>query len=280
MAASPAQTTSLSRVLLEANPSPMTLEGTNTWILQAPGAEGLIVVDPGQLTISEELAKLTQQTVEETGHDEQDFVSHVDVLAELPVELILLTHFHFDHAEAAPELARRTGAPVRALDPTLSSGAPAFVDGEVIRAAGVAVEVVHTPGHTADSVCFYLPEDGPHGSMITGDMILGRGTTVLGPEKNSLGAFLSSMERLRGYGEATVLTGHGPILPSLVAISEEYLAHRHQRLDQVRATLDQLGQDATAEQIVDVVYAGVPSGVRIAAIHSVVSQLEYLRAEA
>ncbi|HEU5266036.1 MAG TPA: MBL fold metallo-hydrolase, partial [Jatrophihabitans sp.] len=119
-------------VVLQSNPGPMTLDGTNTWLLRAPGAAETIVVDPG----------------------ESD-AGHVDAVlaAAGEVALVLITHGHHDHTGAAPALHGATGAPVRALDPQHCHGGGApLADGEVLSAAGVRVRVLGTPGHTADSV--------------------------------------------------------------------------------------------------------------------------------
>ncbi|WP_431877317.1 MBL fold metallo-hydrolase [Amycolatopsis sacchari] len=234
-------------VLLENNPSTMTLEGTNTWVLRAPGARECVLVDPGY-------------------HD----LDHLPKLAELgPVALILLTHHHPDHSEGAPWLAERVGAPVRAFDPSLCRGGEAFTDGEVVRAAGLELEVVHTPGHTEDSVC--LRYDG---HVLTGDTVLGRGTTVL----SDLGAYLGSLRRLLDLPAGLRgLPGHGPELAELKTTAQEYLDHREQRLDQVRSALRVLGEDATPRQIVEHVYADVDPALWAPAEHSVRAQLDYLR---
>jgi glyoxylase-like metal-dependent hydrolase (beta-lactamase superfamily II) len=236
-------------VLLENNPSSMTLEGTNSWVLNAPGSLGRVVVDPGHADID-----------------------HLRLLVEAgPVELILLTHHHPDHAEGAPWLAERVGAPVRAFDPALCSGAGAIVDGEVISAGGLEIHVLHTPGHTADSVSFRIGDE-----MLTGDTILGRGTTVL----HDLGDYLRTLRALIELPDGVLgLPGHGPELPDLVATAREYLAHREQRLDQVRSALSELGEDATARQIVELVYADVDQSLWLPAEWSVQAQLEYLRSE-
>jgi len=264
------------RVLLEDNPSPMTLEGTNTWILRASDSGGVVVIDPGQITVSSYLTELNRK-VGGAEHDPARFEAHIGALATLPIELILLTHHHVDHAEGAPELSRLTGAPIRAFAPDLNVGADPLTDGEIIRAAGIAIEVVHTPGHSYDSVSFFLPEDGEAGAMLTGDMILGRGSTVLGPEQNALGEFLDSLDRYATYGDAAILTGHGAVLPSLKSTSDEYAQHRKERLDQVSRALDILGTDASAEQVVDLVYTDLAAPLRPAAISSTTAQLEYLR---
>jgi glyoxylase-like metal-dependent hydrolase (beta-lactamase superfamily II) len=236
-------------VLLQNNPGPMTLDGTNTWLLGS--GPSTVVVDPGQ----------------------QDDAHLAALLAAAgQVELIVLTHRHFDHGEIAPALHEATGAPVVAADPALCLGAEPLTDGAVLSAAGVAVSVVATPGHTSDSVCLVL-DSGP---VLTGDSILGRGTTVVAHPDGELGPYLDSLARLRDLGERLVLTGHGPELPSLAAVATQYLAHRAERLDQVRAALAVLGDEATARQIVEHVYADVDRSVWWAAELSVRAQLDYL----
>ena len=253
-------------VVLASNPGPMTLDGTNTYVLSGSG-NSFVIVDPGPAR-----------------------PEHLDRLASVgPVDLILITHRHDDHTEAAAEFADRVGAPVRAFEAAhCHRGGTPLVDGENVTVAGLSISVVHTPGHTSDSVCFLLPDDGPlgrperPGSMLTGDMILGRGTTVILPPDGSIGAYLASMERLRAYGRLLVLPAHGPELPDLEAISQEYLDHRHLRLDQIRAALAGIdgASSKTAAELVgpvaDVVYADVDPRVRFAAEASVRAQLEYL----
>lgn len=243
-------------VLLAPNPGPMTLDGTNSYMLAGAGAPARIVVDPGPA-------------------DED----HLAALAAAgPVELILITHRHTDHTEGAAELARRTGAPVRAADPAhCINGAP-LEDGERIPAAGLVVTVLATPGHTNDSVCFLLDGDGAAGSALTGDTILGRGTTVIAPPDGSLGAYLASLERLAALGPRFVLPAHGPTLPDLAAACGRYLAHRRLRLAAVRSALAALGADASVSAVTDAVYTDIDPSVRFAAEHSVAAQLDYLRA--
>ncbi|TFB48279.1 MBL fold metallo-hydrolase [Cryobacterium tagatosivorans] len=245
----------LTRTLLAPNAGPMTLDGTNSYLIGAPGAASVVVVDPGPVDDG-----------------------HLAALASAgPVELVLITHHHPDHTAASVRFARLTGAPVRAVDPAFCVNGDPLRDGEEISAAGTRIRVVATPGHTADSVCFHLPDDGPNGSVITGDTILGRGTTVIVHPDGSLGPYLQSLSALRALGPATVLPAHGPTLPDLAATCEEYLAHRRDRLDQVRRALADLGPGATVEQVTDRVYAETDAAVRFAAEASVRAQLEHLR---
>jgi glyoxylase-like metal-dependent hydrolase (beta-lactamase superfamily II) len=239
-------------VLLQRNPGPMTLDGTNTWLLRAPGSDETVVVDPGE-TSEEHLALLLD--------------------AAPKIAAVLVTHRHFDHSQAGAALHDATGAPVRALDPEHCHGGAPLAAGEVISAAGLSVEVLGTPGHTSDSVSFLVRDEG---LLLTGDTILGRGTTVVAHPDGNLGQYLDSLHRLADLGSLAVLPGHGPELPDLAAVARFYLAHREERLGQVREALASLGPDATARQIVELVYADVDRAVWWAAEMSVRAQLEYL----
>ncbi len=251
----PIRVTELAEQVLAPNPGPMTLDGTNSYVLSGPGATGTVVVDPGPA-----------------------IGSHLDALASRPVELILVTHRHSDHTEACAELAARTGAPVRAVSPRFCVDADPLQAGETISGAGVSIEVVGTPGHTSDSVCFLLPDDeGGRGSVLTGDTILGRGTTILDHPDGRLGDYLDSLRRLAELGPRVVLPAHGPLLADLGAVAGEYLAHREERLHQIQGALRALGDDASVDAVTSLVYADVDPSVRIAAERSVAAQLVYLR---
>jgi glyoxylase-like metal-dependent hydrolase (beta-lactamase superfamily II) len=241
--------------ILAPNPGPMSLDGTNSYVISAAEADASVVVDPGPA-------------------DE----GHLRRLADLGrVELILVTHRHADHTAGSVRLQELTGAPVRAADPRHCHGGEPLRDGETIRAAGVSIQVLATPGHTSDSVCFHLPDDGAHGSVLTGDTILGRGTTMLDYPDGALGDYLESLDLLEAIGQAAVLPAHGPVLPSLEAITRAYRGHRLERLGQIREALQRLGRDATAAAVADAVYADVEPSVRRAAEMSVAAQLDYLR---
>ncbi len=239
-------------VLLAENPSVMTLEGTNTWLLRAPDATACVVVDPGP-----------------------DDVDHLRrILAYGPVSQVLLTHGHPDHADGARRFAALAGdVPVRALDPALRLGDEGLAGGDVVAAAGLEIRVLATPGHTADSLCFLVND-----AVLTGDTVLGRGTTVVAHPDGRLADYLASLRSLAELPPGTmVLPGHGPELPDAGEAARAYLAHREQRLDQIRAALAVLGPDASARQVVEMVYADVDRALWPAAEWSVRAQLEYLR---
>ncbi|MDQ3612510.1 MAG: MBL fold metallo-hydrolase, partial [Actinomycetota bacterium] len=239
------QVTDTAGVLLAPNPGPMTLEGTNTWVLRAPGEDSCVVVDPGPL---------------DEGH-------LADVAGVGPVAVVLLTHGHADHSAGAGRLAELTGAPVRALDPAHRHGEQGLGEGDVVAAAGVELRVLATPGHSADSLSFLLAgQDGGDAAVLTGDTILGRGTSVVAHPDGLLGDYLDSLRRLRELGELTVLPGHGPELPSAGEVAEHYLRHREARLEQVRAAL--AAGASSPQQVVASVYADVDRSLWPAALLS------------
>jgi glyoxylase-like metal-dependent hydrolase (beta-lactamase superfamily II) len=136
--------------------------------------------------------------------------------------------------------------------------------------------VLATPGHTADSVCLLVPADA---ALLTGDTVLGRGTSVVAHPDGRLGAYLESLRRLRDVARErrlrTVLPGHGPVLTDPVAVLDGYLAHRAERLAQVRAALASGAR--TPSEVVAAVYADLDPALRHAAELSARAQLDHLR---
>ncbi|NEA64338.1 MBL fold metallo-hydrolase [Streptomyces sp. SID12488] len=245
--------------VLAPNASAMTLDGTNTWIVSEPDSELAVVVDPGPL--DDVHLRHVVDTVRKAGKR---------------VALTLLTHGHPDHAEGAGRFAELTGTHVRALDPALRLGDEGLGHGDVVTVGGLELRVVPTPGHTADSLCFHLPADQ---AVLTGDTVLGRGTTVVAHPDGRLGDYLDSLRRLRSLtvddGVRTVLPGHGPVLDDAQGAVEFYLAHRAHRLAQVETAVENGHTDPA--DVVAHVYADVDRSLWPAAELSVRAQLEYLR---
>ncbi len=253
--------------VLAPNPNIMTLDGTNTWVLREPGGRRSVVIDPGP--------------------PDQ---GHLDAVAEAAGEVaaVLLTHHHLDHSESARGFAERMGCGVRALDPAYRLGSEGLNDGDVVEVDGLEIRVVGTPGHTADSLSFHLPAEG---ALLTGDTVLGRGTTVVAHPDGRLGAYLDSLDRLHALAESreatTIWPGHGPVIDDALAVLDYYISHRHQRLDQVRAALAEIearphpegiSTDDLPRQIVEIVYSDVDPVLWGAAELSVRAQVAYLRA--
>ncbi|MET0423768.1 MAG: MBL fold metallo-hydrolase [Actinoplanes sp.] len=231
------------------NPGPMTLDGTNTWVLPEHG----VVIDPGPL-------------------DE----NHLSLIASTgPIRLILVTHGHHDHVEGAARLsALLGGTPVRGADRSHCVGAEPLDPAELLGSPELGLRILDTPGHTSDSVCF-LATAGNEQVMLTGDTILGRGTTVVAAPDGDLGSYLASLEQLAAYEKVVMLPGHGPVRTDVAVVAGEYLAHRRERLAQVEAALA-AGAD-TPEKVVDLVYPEIDPAIRFAAIFSATAQLDYLR---
>ena len=266
---------SVATCVLAPNASPMTLDGTNTWVLRAPGSARSVVVDPGPPD-----------------------ASHLDAVAAAAgdVAVVLLTHHHLDHSEAARAFAERVGCGVRALDPAYRLGSEGLGEGDVVAVGDLEIHVVATPGHTADSLSFVVPSER---AVLTGDTVLGRGTTVVAHPDGQLGAYLSSLDRLHALAEAHELAviwpGHGPVIDRALPALDFYLAHRRERLEQVREALrlldvppaaadpDRLVPGAAgapvalARRVVEVVYVDVDEVLWPAAELSVRAQLDYLR---
>lgn len=247
--------------VLAPNPGPMTLDGTNTWILVEPGGNEAIVVDPGP----DDDAHLQAVLREVRRHDAR-------------VVATLLTHGHLDHSAGARTFHMMTNAPVHALDPAHRFGSEGLNAEDVVAVGELEVHVVATPGHTSDSLCFSLPADG---SILTGDTILGRGTTVVAWPDGDLGAYLQSLTILADVAAATearvLLPGHGPMLQSPAQVIADYVTHRQERLAQVRAAMASGAK--TAGDVVRMVYDDIPEAVRPAAEMSAQAQLDYLNSQ-
>jgi glyoxylase-like metal-dependent hydrolase (beta-lactamase superfamily II) len=243
------------------NPGPMTLDGTRSYVLRpTDDATPAVVVDPGP---PEE--------------------AHLRALASAPVGLILVTHRHADHTGGAARLHELTGAPVRAADPAHCHGGAPLSDGEVLTLGDLRIDVVATAGHTADSLCFVASAGGELPVVLTGDTVLGAGTTVIAEPDGSLADYLASLDRLERLtasapgGTLRGLPGHGPVIDDLTTTLRAYRAHRLERLAQVRKALATLGRDATPDQVTAAVYTDAPAQVLPAARQSVAAQLAYLR---
>lgn len=219
--------------VLAPNPSPMTLDGTNTYLVTVPGSGEAVLVDPGPSDASH------LQRV-------RDELARVDAV----VRWIAVTHHHVDHAEAASDWSVRFGATVVA--PTRHTAGPQgriVGDGATLPLAGCPVEVVATPGHTRDHVAFRLAS----GALLTGDHVLGRGTSVVAYPDGDLAAYLRSLRRVLELGPDVLYPGHGPELTvDPGAVLRFYLEHRRFREQQIEAALE--AGPATPPELVARIY--------------------------
>ena len=245
----------LTTLVLAPNPSPMTLDGTNTYLVGGQGA--VMVVDPGP---------------DLPAHREAVLAAAAERDAEIVA--VVLTHHHVDHAEAAG-WAAHWGAPLHAFAPDLiPAEATPMPDGASVEAAGVRLQAVHTPGHASDHLCLRIVETDV---VLTGDHVLGRGTTVVAWPDGDMVAYMRSLRRLGELGARRLYPGHGPVLEDPAAALAEYLAHREEREAQVLEAL--ASGDRTAGQIVARVYAEVDPVLHPMAERSVRAHLDKLAAE-
>lgn len=199
--------------VVAANPGPLTLDGTRTYVI---GADPCVVIDPGPASA----AHLDRVEVE---------------VGARRVAALGLTHWHPDHAAGVSELRARLGAPLAATVRTveLAGLEPPEVeleDGDEIEFAGGRLRTIAAPGHSPDHVCFFWPEEA---ALFTGDTILGEGTSMIAPPEGDMVAYLRTLERLAELDPAIIYPGHGPRIESAGEKIAEYIAHRRMRESQI-----------------------------------------------
>lgn len=248
----------MSTTILRAdNPGPMTLEGTNTIMVGDPGRGPVVVIDPGP-------------------DDERHLRRVLDAAG--TIAMIIVTHRHLDHCAGAPTLARWADCPVLAADLAVRVGDRGLVDGERVSVPGADLRLVATPGHTSDSYSVLIGGADGVNRLATGDMVLGRGTTVIMHPDGDVGSYLASLETMitlvREHGVAEILPGHGPVVTDPAGVLAYYRDHRLERLEQVSEAV--VGGARTPAEVVRAVYTEIDESVRPAAELSVAAQLAYL----
>ena len=252
----------LVRRIVAPNPGLMTGPGTNTYLV---GIDEVAVIDPGP-----------------------DDPAHIEAIVGASmrerIRWILVTHHHIDHSAGVARLKRETGAEVVAFGPpksAVTSGAEAdwapdrkAEDGEVIEGTEWGLEVLHTPGHASDHLCFFLEEERV---LFTGDTVLSGTTTVINPPDGDMAAYLQSLERLRKRRLTRLCPGHGDVLEEPKAILAEYVAHRLERENQILEALA-AGPTKIAD-LVAKIYVDTPDALHDMAARSVLAHLQKLKGE-
>ena len=255
----------LIRRVIANNPSAFTFHGSGTYII---GRGNVAVIDPGPL-VPEHIAAIMKALDGET-------ISH-----------ILITHTHRDHSPGAEPLKQLTGAKTYGFGPhgggkpdmELEEGGDMdFVpdvkinDGDIIEGDGWSMEAIHTPGHLSNHICFGLREEK---TLFTGDHVMGWSTTVVSPPDGDMSSYMTSLEKLLPLDYHTYWPTHGPAITETKPFVEALIAHRHDRMDQIRTCLADgpLG----IPDMVKRMYTDVPEFLHPAAARSVYAHILHMR---
>jgi len=222
--------TAVTRVVAS-NPGPYTGPGTNTWILDAGPV--VAVIDPGP--------------------DDDSHLAALDKhLGGKTVAVVLVTHSHPDHLPLAERFAALHHASVRRWG--------VLHDGDIVRAGNLNITALHTPGHSSDHLCFHLAADG---AVFTGDLILGKGSSMVTYPEGDVAAYLRSLDRLAALQPRMLFPGHWDPVTDAMAKIEEYRRHRLAREAQV---LEEVRRSpGTAEDLTRRVYGALDDKLQVAA---------------
>jgi glyoxylase-like metal-dependent hydrolase (beta-lactamase superfamily II) len=258
------------RKILAPNPSPMTEQGTNTYLI---GETDLAVIDPGPMSEAHLHAILAA-----VGPSQR-------------ISTILVTHSHLDHSPLAHPLAAATGAPVLAAGPSnwgrsqamkaLADGGligggegvdDAFVpdeqiaDGDQIEGDGWQIDVIATPGHMANHLSFAW-----NGALFSGDLVMGWATSLISPPDGDMTAFYASLSRLQTREDQIYYPGHGAPISDPRARCAELMAHRQAREAQILAALETAPADTS--RLAQLIYTDTPAALLPAAERNILAHL-------
>jgi glyoxylase-like metal-dependent hydrolase (beta-lactamase superfamily II) len=251
------------------NPSPFTFTGTVSYIV---GKGNVAIIDPGPI-------------------DEAHTQALLDAVRGETVTHILVTHTHKDHSPGVAALKAATGATVYAEGPHRASR-PAYAsetratesggdwnfrpdvtlkDGDVVEGNGWLLDVIATPGHTANHIAFAWPE---RNLSFVGDHVMGWSTSIVAPPDGSMVDYMASLERLASRNEQLYFSGHGPEIPDAVRFVKFLIRHRKAREASI---LHRLAKgEADIPTIVRASYIGIDPRLAGAAGYSVLAHLEDL----
>lgn len=236
-----------------ANPSALQLSGTNTYLVGDPAAGEVLVVDPGPDLPGHRA--VIEATIAERGAE---------------VAAVVVTHHHRDHS-AAVGWAGEWGVAAYAFDPARVPGTQPLADHASLPVAGVGVTARHLPGHTSDHVCLQIAETGV---VLSGDHVLGQGTTFLAWPDGDLGQYLASLRELKAMRPRALYPGHGDVVEQPGERIDALVAHREERSAQITAALAAGAQ--TVPEIVARVYPGLDDHLVAAAGRTVNAHLDTL----
>ncbi len=220
--------------ILGRNPGPMTGPGTNSYLI---GEQRLSLLDPGPV-------------------DGAQLRSFLEAIGDASLEYILITHTHRDHSPGALPLQEATGAtlvglraPAVAGHDTTFSPPKIWQDEEIIDCGEYSLQLIATPGHVSNHVCFLLREEQ---LLFTGDHVLQGTTSVILPPDGDMGAYLDALARLQKIPLHALAPGHGGIMREPYVEIEKLIAHRLKREKKVLTALDGSGAISLDELVLTV----------------------------
>ena len=239
----------ISRIVAD-NPGRMTYHGTNTYLIQ--DTDGITVLDPGP--------------------DQPAHVADILRLSPGPIVRILLSHTHRDHLGAVAALRAETGVQTygwhRSADSNFKPDV-ALADGDIV----AGMEVVFTPGHAADHVCFARPD----GILFSADHVMGWSSSVVSPPGGDMSAYFASLNRMLDRNDTLYLPGHGPALNDPKPYVEALLEHRIARENAIAAVLK--AAPNTTKGLVEALYSKIDPILKMAAERNVLAHLLKLEGE-
>ena len=221
------------------NPGVFTGGGTNTYLV---GREDLTLIDPGP-NIKEHIDEIIR-------------------VGENKIKRILVTHTHTDHSPAALPISKVLDVPMygRLIDGESSWEDETFIpdvilnDADIIKTDEYTLEVIHTPGHASNHLCFLIKELN---CLITGDHIMDGSTVVIGPPDGNMADYLESLNKLFKYKIDCLAPGHGNFMYEPKKVIESIIRHRLSREAKVLRRLEDVG-DIDLESLTAIVYEDVP----------------------